>query len=133
MRGVATSRTVRALAAALVFFQTLLPGTMGVAQASGADVAGILCLTPASAPSDDARRYVRMLAELLGEEVPADTAQAADCPLCVLAKEKVAVPTLERVLPAPVSIEASYVTYESAFVVRCGGPRLGGRAPPISI
>ena len=130
MRGLASNPKMRTLAAVLVLFQAILPGTAVVAQASGIDVARVLCFAPGTEYSEAAERYARMLSELLGEEAPADPQPENDCPLSVLAKGKVLAPVFEVAEPLSVSTETRFSLCEPGFIDRRNGPSLGGRAPP---
>lgn len=130
MRGLAANPTMRTLAAVLVLFQAILPGTVTVARASGIDVASVLCFTPGTEPSEAAKRYSQMLSELLGEEAPDDPQPEQDCPLCVLGKGQVPAPVFEVAAPLPVSAETRFFLREPGFIERRNGPSLGGRAPP---
>ena len=133
MRAFASNSALRRLAIALVLFQAILPGAVSMAQAGGVDVGRFLCLTPGNALSEDARRYAQILAELLGEEAPADTETTGDCPLCILAKGKIFASSFEVALPAFGSVEPRLPAFQIAFVHRHLGPTLGGRAPPHSV
>ena len=133
MGQIASNPRMRALAVVLVLFHVLLPGTAAVAQANGIDVAHVLCLTPGSEPSEAAKRHAQMLAELMGEEAPTDPQSEKDCPLCVVAKAKVLTPIFEIAVPAPASAETRFWRCAPCFVHYRSGPRLGGRAPPLSI
>lgn len=133
MREIASRPALRTLAIMLLLFQALLPGAVAMAQASGMDMGRFLCLTPGAAPSDEAKRFAQELAELLGDEAPAEPEPTNDCPLCVLATAKLLAPDVEVALPVPVAVETPFAPRAPGLVQRRHGPSLGGRAPPRSI
>ncbi len=133
MRGRVRNPALRALAVVLVLFQAILPGTLAMAQASGIDLSKILCITPGTEPSEEAKQYAREMAQLLGEEAPVESNASGDCPLCTLQKGKLPVPAVGLAAPALVSAELGFPDYTIRFVERHNGPPLGGRAPPAVI
>lgn len=133
MRAFALHPTMRALAVGLLLFQALLPGGMGVAQASGIDVGRLLCLTPGVTPSAEAQRFARMLSGLLGEEAPAEPRSENDCPLCHLAKAKALAPAVAAGPAVVIPAATPRAPGALGFVDRRNGPSLGGRAPPRAI
>lgn len=133
MRGRVCNPALRALVIVLVLFQAILPSTIAMAQTVGVDLSKILCITPGTEPSEEAKQYAREMAQLLGEDVPEEAAGAGDCPLCTLPKGKLSAPAVGLAVPISVSAEIGFPDYTVRFVERRNGPPLGGRAPPTAI
>ena len=123
-------RIVRLVAILALCTQALLPGTLAVAQAASFDISNVMCTTPGTVLSDEARAQLTKLAKLIDENAPDPETSESHCPFCTTV-QAATLPVRDGIgLSISYEAIASFARYEPGFSIYSQGPPLGSRGPP---
>lgn len=115
-----------------IILQAFLPASVAVVESNGFDESRFMC-APSGGMSSETRAAAERIANLLGEDPPAEQPLGDHCPLCALVH---GVPVPEpAAFDAPTAFprEQTFVRFEPGLVREAQGPPLGSRGPPCQI